>query len=159
MSWPAARTRLAPPGVDAIRLCRYSGMDSRPRQSLVGSRLLSRPGLVHALVADFDRLPASLGVFACPLADGSQIIALLAYRDGRQLPISTGLTGCELVTNGSARRTAGLGSRRSVGPRLLAELEQLAPIRARPQPPAGRIPIRGRWSVLDRTPLGERSGA
>ncbi len=93
--WTAARQRLAPPGVSAIRLCRYSGLNAHPRLRLVSSRLLESPTLtlIDELVTEFDRLPSLHGAVACPNDDGSQILALLAHPGGRQVSISVGLSG------------------------------------------------------------------
>lgn len=125
--WSAARRQLAPRGVGAIRLCRYSGLNAHPRLTLVGSALLTRPGLVGQLVSEFDRLPSLHGAVACPADDGSQILARLAYPGDRDLLISVGLTGCETVTNGSVHRTAaGMGSPTAFGPQLVTQLERLA---------------------------------
>lgn len=122
--WAAARRQLAPAGGGAIRLCRYSGVNARPRLTLVSSRLLDAPALVRQLESEFNHLPSPHGVVACPNDDGSQILALVTYPGGHQVSISVGLSGCALVTNGSVHRTAaGPGS--ASGPRLVKQLEQL----------------------------------
>lgn len=125
--WIAARQWLAPSGAGAIRLCRYSGLNAHPRLTLVGSQLLTGPGLVGQLVSEFDQLPSLHGAVACPADDGSQILTRLAYPGGRDVMISVGLAGCEAVTNGSVHRTAaGMGSPRAFGPQLVTQLEHLA---------------------------------
>jgi hypothetical protein len=126
-SWPPARRALAPIGASAIRLCRYSGLNARPRLALVSSRLVDSRRVVGRLVRDFDRLPRpARGVTACPDDDGSLIVALLVYPAGRVLTISVSLTGCEEVTNGRVNRTAeGFGSPRAFGRQLIVELERL----------------------------------
>jgi hypothetical protein len=93
----------------------------------VASRLLESRRLVRPLVREFDRLPALSGPVACPNDNGSQIVVLLSYPDGRQVSISVGLTGCALVSNGSVHRSAaGFGTPPPFGPRLVAQLEHLA---------------------------------
>ncbi|MDQ2897832.1 MAG: hypothetical protein M3Y09_19730, partial [Actinomycetota bacterium] len=158
--WTAARDQLAPPGASAIRLCRYSGLNAHPRLTLVSSRLLDDPALVRRLVSEFDRLPSLLGAVACPSDDLSQIGALLAYPGGHEGRSSVGLTGCDLVTNGTVRRTAaGLGSPRAFGPQLVTQLEQLVDGRRRPGTGSAEALAHGHWSVLARSPLGTRYGA
>lgn len=130
--WSAARAKLAPPNASAIRLCRYSGLNAHPHLTLVGSRLIESRRLVQQLVSEFDRLPSLTGAVACPADDGSQILAALAYPAGHQVTITTGLTGCDLVTNGSVHRSAaGIGSPRPFGPQLVAQLQRLVPAHPR----------------------------
>lgn len=123
-----ARESLAPAGASTLRLCRYAGLNARPRFALTWSRLLRSRRLVSALVRDLDRLQRfPPGLVNCPEDDLSQIEVLLAYPGGRVLTISVGLTGCRAVTNGSVARTAlGFGSPPPmVGPELLGTLERL----------------------------------
>jgi len=136
--WSAAREELAPAGATAIRLCRYSSLNARPRLTLVSSRLLKSPAVVRELVGEFDRLPPTPpGAVACPNDDGSQIVALLAYPGDRTVTITVGLTGCVAVTNGSVQRTAaGIGSPPAFGPQLVAQLERLV---------GGRAAVTGRF--------------
>jgi hypothetical protein len=127
-AWAQARERLAPTGPDAIRLCRYAGLNDPPPGRLVRSRLLSDSALVTRLVRQFNELPPfPPGGFACPSDDGSQILAQLAYPNGKQVTIAFELTGCQGVSNGDLVRIAnGYGSHPRLGPHLLTELEQLA---------------------------------
>ncbi len=151
--------QLAPPGASEIRLCRYSGLNARPRLALVSSRLLESQELIRQLLSEFDRLPSIRGVTACPMDDGSQILALLAYPGGRKLSISVGLTGCALVTNGSVHRTAsGFGSPPAFGRQLIDVLEQLLSTQARSQSGSAVALAHGHWSILARSPLGRRYG-
>lgn len=124
--WSAAEHTLAPTGASEIRLCRYSGLNSHPPLTLVHARLLDRAGVVAQLVRRFDRLPRAPRTVFCPADDGSEILALVSYPNGRQVQISVALKGCEGVTNGSVNRTAaGFGRHPKRGPRLLAQLERL----------------------------------
>ena len=155
--WPQARSQLAPTGASAIRLCRYSGVNVQTRLALVSSRLLQSPVLVRELVSEFGRLPPLRGAVACPADDGSQIVALLAYPRGHRVTISVGLTGCELVTNGSVHRAAlGMGTPPAFGPQLVAQLKRLVSGRSQPGPDSASVLVHGRWSVLARSPLGTR---
>jgi hypothetical protein len=123
-SWAAARAKLAPAGADAIRLCRYSGLNSKPPLRLTRSVLIGRRATVASLTRQFNRLPSFKGAIACPVDDGSQILALFAYPSGRRMTIDVHLEGCSQATNGDATRTA-LGSRGQPGPKLVARLERL----------------------------------
>jgi hypothetical protein len=118
--WSATRAQLAPPGASAIRLCRYSAIPSH----LVRSTLIGAHRPVSSLVRQFDRLPATKGTFACPVDDGSQIVALLSYPSGHRVAIDVHLKGCNEVTNGDLFRAA-LGRPGQPGPVLLARLERL----------------------------------
>ena len=114
----AARRELAPPGVGSIALCRYSSLNDHPPLSLTHSRLISRQSIVRKLVREFDHLPRGpRGPVACPSDDGSEILALLRYPQGREVTISVHLTGCTPATNGSVSRMATQG--------LIAQLERL----------------------------------
>lgn len=125
-SWPAPQHQLAPPGADAIRLCRYSGLNSHPRLTLVRSALVIHGQLVSELVREFNALPAQKAPIACPAGDASEIAALLAYPTGRTVTITTELQGCQAVTNGDINRIAlQIGTDKMVGPHLVSQLRQL----------------------------------
>jgi hypothetical protein len=125
--WSRARRELAPHGAAAIRLCRYAGLNAHPPLTLLRSSLHIGPRLVRKLVHEFDELPPfAPGAVACPMDDGSQIVALLAYPDGHAAKISVALRGCASVTNGDVVRTAsGVGTPRKFGPQLVSELKRL----------------------------------
>jgi hypothetical protein len=123
-TWSQARAQLAPAGATAIRLCRYTGVNAHPPRSLVRSTLLTSRTTVTGLVQNFDRLRSVTGTFSCPVDDGSEIIAALAYPHGRAVTISVGLRGCQRVTNGAIQRTAS-GTNGQPGPALVAQLERL----------------------------------
>jgi len=125
--WRLASQRLVPLGAAAMRLCRYAGVNGHPPGALVHSRLVTDPVLLGELTEQFNGLPAfPPGPVSCPIDDGSQILALLVYADGRNVTIASDLTGCQLVTNGDLIRTAaGFGAAPQAGERLLHELERL----------------------------------
>jgi hypothetical protein len=124
-AWTLPRQRLAPTGVVAIRLCRYTGLNAQPRFRLTASRLVSSRDVIGQLVTDFDALRPLKGAMACPADDGSQILALLAYPNGHRVTISTGLGGCTMVTNGKSLRTAVNPGKNPAGPKLLELLMRL----------------------------------
>jgi hypothetical protein len=125
--WRPARTMLAPAGANSIELCRYRGLNARPRLTIDRLRHVRAPSLITELIHQLDRLPAPpKGAIACPADDGSQLVVLLAYSGGRTVPVSIGLTGCEPVTNGAVVRTAfGFGSPPAFGPQLVRQLKRL----------------------------------
>jgi hypothetical protein len=128
--WQAARLRLAPSGANAILVCRYSGMNAHPRLVLVHSLLVRSSSLIAKVVAELDRLPSLRGTVNCPMDDGSEIVLTMYYPTGRTVMISLGLTGCDLVSNGSvARYAGGFGEPPAFGPKLLDQLETLSPLR------------------------------
>jgi len=125
--WASAQRAMAPPGASFVRLCRYAGLNAARRLTLVRSALDGDPGVVGAIVAAFNQLPAPVpgsGVTACPASDESAIVALLVYPDGHSATIRVALTGCAPVTNGDLYRSAaGFGTPRPYGPQLIALLE------------------------------------
>ena len=125
--WPPARAQLAPSAPDAFRLCRYSGLNAHPGSSLVRAKLVSDRARRESLVRQFNRLRQfPREPIACPMDDGSQILALLGYVNGRRVGIAVALTGCEGVTNGDLTRTAAaFGGPPELGQRLLALLKRL----------------------------------
>ncbi|HEY5198320.1 MAG TPA: hypothetical protein VIJ51_14970 [Solirubrobacteraceae bacterium] len=126
-AWAPARSSLAPAGADAIRLCRYTGLNVRPRLGLARSSLHTTASFVSRIVGELDRLPPPpSGPISCPADDDSEVVVVLAYPGGHTVAVSVGLEGCQLVTNGDLHATAfGFGSPRQFGPRLLAELARL----------------------------------
>jgi hypothetical protein len=125
--WAPASQALAPRGAVALRLCGYPGANDAVPLQLERSRLLTGEGLLTHLVDEFDALPPYPDVqFGCPLDDGSQVLALLAYPGGRRVTVALDETGCSRVTNGDVVRIASGYSDTPVGPRLVAELKALA---------------------------------
>jgi hypothetical protein len=125
--WAKARRELAPAGAASIRLCRYAGVSADPPLKLLRWSLRTNRRLARKLVREFDELPRfAPGAVACPMDDGSQIVALLAYPAGHAATISVDLRGCAKVTNGDVVRTAsGFSTPRSFGPQLVSELKHL----------------------------------
>src|SRR5947209_4038962 len=104
-----ASAALAPGRPQAVLLCRYSGLQG-PRarwQHLVGERLVRRADRVRHLASELNALPPVSGVQACPADNGSAIVAIFRYRSGSDNPVTVGLTGCRLTTNGYVHREAG----------------------------------------------------
>jgi hypothetical protein len=74
---------------------------------LARSRLVTQPGLVADLVRAFDALPPVPPIpFHCPSDDGSEVVALAAYRGGESVTVELDRTGCQRVTNGDLIRIA-----------------------------------------------------
>ncbi|MGI8711584.1 MAG: hypothetical protein ACR2NR_00035 [Solirubrobacteraceae bacterium] len=114
-------------GATMIQLCRYGGLNAQPPLVVDRMRLLRAHRLISSLIHQFDRLPPPpQGPVACPDDDGSQIIALLGYPDGRAVPVSIGLTGCAAASNGTVQRTALVfGSPPTFGPQLVTHVKRL----------------------------------
>jgi len=129
--WAPASGELAPKGVVALRLCGYPGIDDAVPLQLERSLLVTDASLVTHLVDEFDALPPYPDVqFHCPMDDGSQVLALLAYPGGRQVTVAVAEAGCSRVTNGDVAGVASGYDNTPVGPRLVAELRALtAPLR------------------------------
>jgi hypothetical protein len=119
--WPPTHAKLAPAGAAAIRLCRYSGLNSNPALRLTRSVLIGDGRTVRSLSRLLARLPPFMGTTACPADDNSQILALLAYPRGHRVMIDVHLRGCNQVTNGNLTRSA----LRRPGSRLIAQLGSL----------------------------------
>lgn len=124
-AWAPTRTRLAPLGAIAIRVCRYGQL---PRVLLVRSTLLTSPSIIGRLLSEFDELPAPPLRVKCPVDFGSEIVASIAYAHGKRVTVAVQLEGCGLVANGNLSRSAsGFGTASNAGPELVAELQRLAP--------------------------------
>jgi hypothetical protein len=121
-AWAPARRQLAPPGADAIRLCRYNALGHKPLRGLARSALIVRAERVRELVGELESLPRlPPGALACPMDNGALIDMLLAYRDGNGVLVQVDLTGCATVKNGNVTRTAG---ETKAGHALLAQIER-----------------------------------
>jgi hypothetical protein len=125
--WPAAGQKLAPGGATTIRLCRYAGLNAKPRLKLMSAGLVTSPKQVATLIAEFDSLKQLPGTVSCPSDNGSQVLALIAYPHRHHVTISVGLSGCSLVRNGDITRTAAnFAGHNPQGPRLAEQLKRLA---------------------------------
>lgn len=106
---PGASAVLVPGQPQAVLLCRYSGLQG-PRarwQRLLRQRLVRQRARVGRLASELNALPPVNGVQACPLDNGSAIVAIFRYRSGPDDPVTVRLTGCRLTTNGYVHREAG----------------------------------------------------
>lgn len=116
---PGSSQKLVPPGASSLLLCSYHGLNPAAlARTLERSGHLDRGSLLTAIVAEFDALPASLGMTGCPMDDGSAILAVFSYAGPPTSPVTVGLTGCRIVGNGHITRTASLPP----GPMLIAQL-------------------------------------
>ncbi len=100
-----------PSGALAARLCSYSGLGTSYGRflplSLIRSRLVDTAGPLADLAADFNALPPLPRInIQCPLADGSEIVAFIAYPGGPPLTITLRDNGCPEATNGALLRFA-----------------------------------------------------
>jgi hypothetical protein len=128
VSGRAGSARSLVPGTpDTVLLCRYGGANDGG----AAFRLLASPHLVTSrattarLARDLDALTPTTGVvFHCPLDTGDAIVAYFRYPSGADDPVTAGLDGCMLVTNGHVHRTAGV---QPTGRRVIAALAALVP--------------------------------
>jgi hypothetical protein len=120
---PGAEAALVPGHPRAALLCRYTGLNARPRFALVRQRRLTSSASVTRLAHEFDALPKEPhGVaISWPADFGTAVIAFFEYPTLRPDPVSVGLSGCGQVTNGHLTRLAGLAKSPVTG-----QLEALA---------------------------------
>jgi hypothetical protein len=83
---------------------------------------VSGPSELALLASEFDGLRPMHGTTVCPADTGSAELALFTYRSGPDDPIMIGLSGCEIVSNGRAARSAAFPPG---GPALLSRLVML----------------------------------
>jgi hypothetical protein len=119
---PGAGGRLVPPGVRSLLLCAYHGLNP-PGESgrLERERIVDSPAALAWLVSNFDALPPAPRLTSCPMDDGTADLAVFSYSGSPLNPVTVGLTGCRIVTNGRVTRTASLAP----GPTLLTRLGAL----------------------------------
>jgi hypothetical protein len=128
-TWGPTRSKLAPLGAAAIRLCRYAEL---PTLRLRDQTLVTTSGLIRMLLADFNQLPVLPERVRCPIDLGSAVFALIAYPHGHRDTIGVWLTGCSYVRNGNLVRSAsGFGTTDTSGPKLRALLRRLTESRDR----------------------------
>ena len=119
---PGAVSALVPAGADTLLLCSYRGLNP-PGEAhrLVAQDTLTDAAEVTALARQFDALRPAPPLVACPLDDGSEIVATFLYRGAPPDPVTVALSGCEIVSDGHLARTASLPP----GPALLGRLTML----------------------------------
>ncbi len=119
---PAAKASLVPGNPQAVLLCRYSGLNDPHRFRLRSSRLVTTRTSVDRLAHGLDALPKLPRgtVLHCPADFGDAVIVVFGYSAGGADPVTVGLSGCQLASNGHFGRLAG-PAKSSV----VAQLEQL----------------------------------
>lgn len=119
---PGSAQRLVPPGASSLLVCSYHGLNPASQaRRLERSGHLGRGSELSTILSEFDALPASRGLSGCPMDDGSAIVAVFGYPEPPSSPVTVGLTGCRIVSNGHVTRTASLPP----GPTLLAQLTSI----------------------------------
>lgn len=114
MDWPqapslrAAKRELVPPGVVAIRLCRYAGERDPGPLHLLASRLITRASTVASLERGWNSLralrPGTPPPEGCSPIAGRNLVAWLAYPGHRALPVVTEYSLCWEALNGASTR-------------------------------------------------------
>lgn len=104
-----ARSSLVPGHPEAVLLCRYSGLNGRPRLALVRARTVTDPDTIRRLAHELDALPtAGSGVINCPADFADSVIAYFVYATPEPDPVTVDLSGCQAVGNGHGQRLAGM---------------------------------------------------
>lgn len=96
-----AQDEVVPPGATAVLLCRYGPDGQRVRE-----RSVTSAGIVSRLAEELNALPIAKGAYSCPFDDGESLTADFSYPSGPENPVSIGLSGCALVSNGHVHRIA-----------------------------------------------------
>lgn len=148
-----AGTTLVPSGAQQVLLCRYSGVgpDRAAAMRLLAHRLVADRATVARLAGELNELKPLTATVACPADSGAAIVAIFRYLPLAKAddPVTVGLSGCLLVTNGHVRRAA----LSSPGPRLVSQLQSLLSSRAGTGTLIGAIRFVGGPSVLHRPPI------
>lgn len=119
---PGAGQVLVPAGARSLLLCSYHGLNPpADARRLERTRTVTAASGLAAIVGQINALTTQSGISGCPMDDGSAILAIFTYPTAPPDPVSIGLTGCRIVTNGHLTRTASLPP----GPTLLARLSTL----------------------------------
>jgi hypothetical protein len=107
---PGADKALVPGDPNQVLVCRYRGLGTKPSSPrafhLISHYLVADKQFVTRVARELNKLKPNTGVQACPLDDGSAIVAFFGYPRGPQDPVRIGLSGCLLVTNGHLHREA-----------------------------------------------------
>jgi len=132
---------LVPSDARSVLVCSYSGLEepravsyTGPPHRLIGDGLVLDHGTVERLASGLDAIPPTSPnvAFSCPADFGNQLVAYFRYRTGVDDPVTIGLSGCQMITNGHVNR---LG-------RDAAVINELAAA-ARPAVVRGRIRVCG----------------
>jgi hypothetical protein len=132
---------LVPSGASSVLVCSYSGLVephavsyTGPPHRLIGDGLVIDHQTVGRLGSGLDAIPPTSPneAFSCPADFGNQLVAYFRYPAGVDDPVTIGLSGCQMITNGHVRR---LGRDAAVINELAAE--------ARPAIVRGRILVCG----------------
>lgn len=98
---PAPASTMVPATPSAARVCRYAGLNEpTPEGTLVKAGQVNSaelPRLVSALNAAVP-MPR---LMHCPIDDNSSDLVIFGYPDGHTVDVTVGLTGCNVVRNGT----------------------------------------------------------
>ncbi len=98
---------MVPGSPTSVLVCRYTGLNPASRAfRLIAHRVIRRGTRLRRLARQLDALKPQKGPQNCPGDDGSAIIAVFRYSHTRPDPVTIGLAGCRLVTNGYRHREA-----------------------------------------------------
>jgi hypothetical protein len=96
--------KVVPGGPTEILVCRYSGLGAKPSSPgafrLISHHLITDTAVVRPIAQELNHLKPAGGPTACPADNDTAIIAFFRYRNASTNPVTVGLSGCRLVTNG-----------------------------------------------------------
>jgi hypothetical protein len=89
-------------GANAMRLCRYYGVNWSDSKGLRQQRLIHDGVTIGHITHRFNKLnPAPRGIF-CVKDDGSEMLVVFAYPTARTERVVVKLSGCPFTSNGGA---------------------------------------------------------
>jgi hypothetical protein len=108
-----ADAALVPDGAVALLLCRYSGLtqpppspNAGPAHRLTAVARLGNRSEVRRFAHKLNAIAPQSGAVSCPADFGDRLVAYFLYAFGRPSPVAVGLSGCELLSNGTVNRVA-----------------------------------------------------
>jgi hypothetical protein len=87
-----------------MRLCRYYGLNSGDPRGLWQRRLILSGATIDHLTHTFNTLKEVQGTIYCEFDDGSEVLVIFAYPNGRTERVAVSLRGCRFATNGRSSR-------------------------------------------------------
>jgi hypothetical protein len=89
-TWSAARRTLVPSGAVELRMCRYTGLNTRPPEHIAVASFFDDSASIAEISRSFDTLPKPPASQApsCPDDTGAAVIATFAYKSGHTVSVS-----------------------------------------------------------------------
>jgi len=90
------------PGANAMRLCRYYGINWGDSKGLRQQRLIHNSVTVGRITHTFNKLKAAPRGIFCVRDDGTEMLVVFAYPTARAERVVVKLSGCPFTSNGGA---------------------------------------------------------